>query len=85
MLQFKLVFQDFLRSLIIADIFQYFSGDYYLCRNAEIDALASACGLRSVSWRAPAGGNHLSPLWYARLPSEEVAHTIAARSMLLKV
>jgi tRNA (guanine10-N2)-methyltransferase len=44
-----------------------------------------ADGLPAVVWELPAGGNLVSPFWYAHLPSEAVALYVGRHAMLVKL
>ncbi|KAL0027841.1 hypothetical protein WJX77_009882 [Trebouxia sp. C0004] len=59
-------------------------------RHAEIDSIASLgrsngpTESNAASFDQPYGGSYLSPFWYVWLPSEDLAKTVAKRSLLVK-
>lgn len=66
---------------------------WYLCyflhrhldyRIAEVEALAALAGCPAPKWRLPAGDLAHSPFYHIELPSDDVARSIAQRSVLVK-
>mmetsp|Transcript_40151 Transcript_40151/g.89077 ORF Transcript_40151/g.89077 Transcript_40151/m.89077 type:complete len:494 (+) Transcript_40151:82-1563(+) len=70
-------------------------GTWYLChfvlrflnfRLPDVESVAEmfGCSIDQLCWRRPYGNDPLSPFWYLKLPSEEVARKVADRSMLTR-
>ncbi len=87
------------RAEVLADDHQASSQrpGWYLCyflhrlldfRIPDVESVLEMLGLsldQQVKWRLPCGGEHYSPFWYIRLPSEEVVRQLADRAMLTRV
>ena len=58
-------------------------------RLPDVESVAETlgCSLQrgDVAWRRPHGDEELSPFWYLRLPSEDMARQVADRAMLTRV
>lgn len=70
--------------------------NWYLCyfihhllnfRISDVESVVEmlGCPLEDIAWRRPHGDAEVSPFWYLRLPSEDLARRVADRTMLTRV